>query len=778
MNHTPPEEKSFDLIVAGGGLAGLCAAIAAARHGVKVAIVQDRPVFGGNSSSEIRVVPYGCSHSNAWSNETGIMHDILLEDRVGNHEYFFDHGMMNSLYDMTLAEAIRREPNIEVFLNTTIRGALTEPIEGGQRITGVLGSQLGSEREFLFRAPQFIDATGDGTVGFQAGADFRYGREARSEYHEPLAPLVGDDSTLGSTITMRARDIGRPVAHTPPPWIEEYTSLDQIGVDRHLYHLDKPVYGGYWWLEVSHPFHQITDNQEIRAELHRHVLGVWNFIKNHSEHKEAAQNYVLEWIGQIPGKRESRRFMGDVVITEHDCHEDRNWADGIGYAGWWIDLHQKGGILNHTEPGERENVDGNYKHWIRVSPFSLPLRAYYSRNVENLWLAGRVMSVTHAALGPVRVQLSLAAAGQAVGTAAAYAVKHGLTPRATASPEGPHIAKIRQALLKDDVRLLGAVNEDPTDLARQANPTATSEALLDFGGPKTDEWISLRSDWAQVIPLTHDRVETVAFYLKNETDHSVAVVAELQKLERIWDRGDGSPGPRAELIVAPKSEGWNRAEFHVAVEAGRPYRVILKETPGILWSKGTHWPIGTVAQYRYTCPGGAEPKNAHFKSLQIEECEIPAYVHWRQAQWLSFAVQVTPCPAPFGAANVNNGRAWPEDLPNIWLSDPREALPQAVSLEWDSPVAVNIVYVSFDTGLHYTMNDRTPFHRAPECVRHWRLWAKIESGWVQVYEEVDNYQRRRRATFDEITTRSLKLEVLSTHGNASAAVYEIRAYRE
>jgi len=142
---------------------------------------------------------------------------------------------------------------------------------GGEprRITAVRGSQLGSEKELVFRARQFMDATGDGTIGFLGGADFRYGREARAEFGENLAPLTSDETTMGSTITMRARDIGRVTPFVPPPWIQIYKTLDEIGHKRTLYHLSKPVYGGYWWLEICNPFHQIHDNQEIRDVLTR-----------------------------------------------------------------------------------------------------------------------------------------------------------------------------------------------------------------------------------------------------------------------------------------------------------------------------------------------------------------------------------------------------------------------------------------------------------------------------------------------------------------------------
>lgn len=775
------EEHSFDLVVAGGGMAGICAAIAAARRGVRTAIVQDRPVFGGNASSEVRVVPYGCAQSHVWTCETGIVNEMLLEDRATNHEHLFTHGITNSLFDMTLGEYVRREPLLTPFMNTTVRAVDSElhGPAGSRVITAIHGSQLGSEKEFVFRAPQFIDATGDGTVGVLGGADWRYGREARAEFGEPLAPIEADEATLGSTITMRARDTGGPVAYVAPPWIERYTALEQIGLSRKLLHSEKPVFGGYWWLEVNNPFHQIDDNAAIRDELHRHVLGVWNYIKNHSPNKEHFTNFALDWVGQIPGKRESRRLVGDVTVTEHDCHTERHWPDGVAYAGWWIDLHIKGGINNKEEPGEREDIDDNYKHWIRVAPFTIPLRAYYSRNVANLWMTGRLLSVTHVALGPVRVQLSLGLQGQSVGTAAAYAVGHGITPREAASPDGSHIATIRRQLLHDDIHVFDLRHDDPTDVALGATATASSEMPFDLGEPNRDAWTPLDMSRGQVVPLTHDRVDIVECYLRNGADEPAFVTAELQQMQRIWDRHPGKLVAAAPVKLPAGFEGWARLAFDTAVQPGTPHRIVLRATPGVSWAQGRAFPLtGTLAQHLYICPGGPREENRHLPSFGPDEIAIPPYEHWRQSGRITLATRVSPRPRPFAAASVNNGRAWPEDLPNIWISDPGQPLPQTVDLDFGQRRTFDTVLVSFDTNLTLTTGERMALWRAPECVRDWRLHACIDGQWHLIHEERDTYQRRRIARFEPVTATGLRLEALSTNGDPSARVFEIRLYNE
>lgn len=800
----PPKNHSYDLVVVGGGLSGLCAALAAARRGVKVALIHERTFLGGNNSSEVRVVASGSTASNAWSAETGLIHEMLLDDRARNHEQFFDQGMINVVHDLAFLDRVRAEKNITLFLNTVVRGvesiAVGEEkspkatanglgrIEGGaRRIEALSAIQLGSETELRITGKQYVDATGDGTIGYLAGADFRYGREARGEFDEPLAPLVSDDTTMGSTINMLARDIGRPVTYTPPPDVKVYRTLDDIGFKRTLYHIGKPLYGGYWWLEVGNPFHQIRDNAEIREELHRHVLGVWNFIKNYSDFRDKATNFVLDWIGMVPGKRESRRLMGDVVLTEHHCHVDQRWPDGIGFAGWHIDLHIKGGILNKIDPGERENADRNYKHWIRIPVFTLPLRCFYSRNVGNLWMVGRCLSTTHAALGPVRVMQTLAHLAQSVGTAAAYALQNNLSPRETANPDAPHVAKIRQMLLREDVRIPGVRNEDAADLALKRPVCASSQAKLDLGGVDEKRWYNLGATrregimtseaMSMVVPLTSKRLETVEFYLRNELPQDQRLTVNLQRLERIWDRDDNQVLATAEVVVPAASTGWVKASLNASVVPGHPYRISLHGGESIAWFAAAEWAAGTTVQYLHVCPGGPETKNAHRPGYSIEEVMIPVYRHWRQITTAT-AMRIQPDQHPYGGENVTNGFSSPECLPNLWISDPEQSLPQHVEVDLGTGAEFNGVEVTFDTHLGRRTEFQEAFFRAPECVRDWKLLAKTARGWVELYSETDNFLRKRRIAVERTKADAIKVVVERTNGAKEARIYEIRVYNE
>jgi len=264
--------RDFDVVVIGGGIAGTCAAIAAARNGTRTALVHERSMLGGNSSSEVRLYPeVSCNH-NVWCKETGILDEIHTEERVRNHEPYVE-GLMNSVWDLVLYEWVLREKDLTLFLNTTVREV---EMKDPSTILAVHGVQLGTEKKFLFTAPLFVDATGDGVIGYRAGAEHRWGMEARSEFNEPAAPdQPSDQPQMGNTLFFRARDAGAPVPFKAPPWIATFPAeADLVGRN----HSD--FTRGYWWIEVGLPMHQIRDNEEIKHEALRQLLGVWDHIKN------------------------------------------------------------------------------------------------------------------------------------------------------------------------------------------------------------------------------------------------------------------------------------------------------------------------------------------------------------------------------------------------------------------------------------------------------------------------------------------------------------------
>lgn len=435
------ETHSFDFVVVGGGMSGMCAAIAAARHGAKTALIQARPMLGGNASSEMRMHICGADDHMSRPNarETGIIEEILLEHKRRNPTNSYP------VFDTVLWEKAAFCENLTLYLNTCVDSV---SVKDG-RIQSVTAYQQTTEKRLTFEAPLFADATGDGSLGAWAGADYVVGREAHDTYGEEHAPAQADHYTMGNSLMFKARDAGHPVRFFKPSWANTYTEHDL----RNRIHED--VTSGYWWIELGGgKFHTINDAEILRDELFKAVYGVWDHIKNGGDH--GAENMDLEWVGMLPGKRESRRLLGDYVLCEQDCVSGRRFEDAVAYGGWPMDVHTVEGFLNDSD---------DPTVWMHLDDvYTIPYRCFYSRNVENLFICGRIISASHMAFASARVMATCAVGGQAVGTAAAMAAKGGMLPRDV----NHHIHELQQTLLRDDCYIPGVKNEDEQDLMRDA----------------------------------------------------------------------------------------------------------------------------------------------------------------------------------------------------------------------------------------------------------------------------------------------------------------------
>ena len=441
--------KHYDFIVVGGGMSGLCAAIAAARGGAKTALVQDRPVLGGNASSEIRMHICGADYHMTRPNarETGILEEILLEHKHRN--------ACNSypIFDSILWEKAAFQTNLSLYLNTRMLDVAIKD----NRIVSITAEQMTTEKRFCLSAPLFADATGDGVLGAKSGAEYRVGREGKSEFQEGYAPDESDTCTMGSSLMFHAHDLGHPVHFIKPFWANTYTE-EQLNLRDH-----SQITSGYWWIELGGGQYEIIrDGEVIRDELLKAVFGVWNHIKNGGEHH--ADNLELDWVGFLPGKRESRRLMGPYVLNENDCRAGRRFRDAVAYGGWPMDVHTVEGFLTQSE---------NPTVWLSLDDvYTIPYRSLFSVNIKNLFLAGRAISCTHMAFASSRVMATCAVVGQAVGTAASLATKNNIDPDGILE----HVEELQQVLLQNDCYIPGVVNSDSEDLARGAEVTASSWA--------------------------------------------------------------------------------------------------------------------------------------------------------------------------------------------------------------------------------------------------------------------------------------------------------------
>ena len=440
-----------DVLVAGGGLAGVCAAIAAARHGARVVLVQDRSRLGGNSSSEVKMHVVGANQHNGrpgWR-ESGLIEELRLADAANNHQRCWE------LWDLQLYDKVVSEPNITLLLETAIYAAT---VKDGH-ITEAMARCDKSEHLYRIRAGIYCDCTGDSRLGLESGAEMRTGREGRAEFGESLAPDTPENRTLGSSILFTSRLYHNPMPFTAPAWARKITK-EQLR--------KRPITSweyGYWWIEWGGDKEVIADNELIRFELLAIVMGVWDYIKNSGDFPDS-KHWAMDWVGMMPGKRGSRRMVGDYMLKQSDLMQSR-FPDAVAIGGWPMDGHPPEGF-------DRPDLPPNTTlHPPEV--YDIPLRSLYSRNVSNLMMAGRNISASYVAFTSARVMATCAVIGQAVGTAAAQCVETRVQPRELAR-DSAQVAKLRQKLLRDDQTIKGLTNQDPLDLARTARITASAEA--------------------------------------------------------------------------------------------------------------------------------------------------------------------------------------------------------------------------------------------------------------------------------------------------------------
>jgi hypothetical protein len=462
-----------DVIVVGGGLAGCTAAVAAARNGASTVLIQNRPILGGNASTEILVPPVG-----VWPGvyrerypldprETGLMEEYRT---AGNQRV-----SEGKLYSKRLLRFVELEPNLDLYLNTHATGVEMVPpadatSDAGRRIAAVLAVDTKTGRRMRFPGKIFLDSSGDAVVGAAAGAEFRHGKEPKSMYGEPWAPETASQQTMGSGLKYFPQDTGSPQPFEAPPWIYRFPRCQDFGPERHPPLPQTSAIGYQWKFELGGLRDTYADAEEIRDDLLRLIYGLWDHTKNHcDDSREKAATYKLAWVGYVAGKRENRRLIGDYVLTQNDIGSQTLFDDRVAFGGWSVDDHYSAGFF-HDGPTGR-HLD-HPEHHYRGVPFSIPFRCLYSKNVDNLLMAGRDISASHLALADTRVMLTCAVIGHAAGAGAAICIENTATPRVICQH---HIGELQQRLLKEGAHIIHLEADDPRDLAPRARVTASSE---------------------------------------------------------------------------------------------------------------------------------------------------------------------------------------------------------------------------------------------------------------------------------------------------------------
>ena len=741
---------SADLVISGGGLAGVCAAVTAARADTKVALVQDRPVLGGNASSEVRLWILGATshmgNNNRWAREGGVVNEILVENLYRNPEG-------NPLIlDTILLEKVRAEANITLLLNT----AISEVEKSGpSTIAAVAGYCSPNQTRYRIEAPLFCDASGDGIVAFLAGAAFRMGAESSQEFGEGFAPAEAYGELLGHSLYFYSKDAGRPVRYVAPAFA--LRDITQIPHYRDIRAADSGC--RFWWLEWGGRLDTIYETEAIKWELWKVAYGVWDYIKNSGRFPEA-ENLTLEWVGTIPGKRESRRFEGDYILRQQDVVEQRRHPDAVSFGGWAIDLHPADGVYSELD---------TCTQWHSKGVYQVPYRCMYSRNIGNLFLAGRIVSASHVAFGSTRVMATCAHNAQAVGMAAAVCREQGLLPRDLLVP----------SRLKDFQRRLLGVGQyiphfpldDPGDLARHSALRASSRLTLGRL-PDDGEPVSLDSSRAMLLPAAPGPLPAVCFLVDADEQTTLEVEVRGSSVDGNYTPDVVLYRDTVELPAGAAREVWIRPNARI----GNPgyFTYCLLRNPVVKVHTSSLRVTGVLSLSQ-------SMNRAVAKSARQEPppgIGIEAFEFWlpsRRPGGRNLAVQIDPPLDLFGAENVRNGVARPTLLPNAWVAALDDSAPRLTAC-WPEPRQIGRVELAFDTDFDHPMESVLMGHPErvmPFCVKRYRILD--DQGNVR-FECLDNHQTRNTIRFEpRLVTSALHVEVLETHG-APAAIFEARIY--
>lgn len=744
----------FEVVVVGGGLAGVCAAVAAARLGHSVALINNRPVLGGNSSSEVRVWVCGATaHGNQrWARETGIIGEMLLENQYRNPEG-------NPVYwDDVVLDTVRREPGLRLFLNTDVRDVEADGPDDHRVIRAVTGWTMGSEILTTFRAPVFLDCTGDGLVGELAGARYRLGKESRDEFGESWAPEEPVREFLGSTLLFYTRDTGGPVKYVAPESTIDITRT-AIPEARIIRSGDSGAH--YWWIEWGGQLDIVHDNERIRDELRGVVLGVWDYIKNSG--KFDAETLTLEWIGNIPGKREYRRLVGDHTLTQDDVMQQRSFPDTVAFGGWSIDLHPAEGMYHDGSGALQRFPDG---------VFEIPFRCLYSVNVSNLLMAGRNFSSSHVAFGAARVMATCAAMGEAAGTAAALCVEQRLSPRELGSE---HIDQLRQTLLRQDAPILGAANEDPTDLARSGAVTASSyqeviAAPIHDGDPDRPE--RLDHDLAVAFPVDPE-LEYVELLIS--TDRQTRLEVELWSVSHPQNVVPHRLIAARSVEVGTGERQWVHADLAYRPTSAETVIVILRANPEAMWHSTRSLTAGVLSL--------VHREDSDDQNVEVQMGPLLAWPT-KPLRGRALCFRTGPESRALAPERAVSGYARPYAGPNMWASAPmRVGAPEWLRIDWEEPVEAREVRIVFDDDVDLSLNTlhhhRNRHEVMPQLVRDYRVEVlsaeATESDWQVVTEVTENRHRHRVHTLEVARPiHAVRLVVLATNGILQARVIQLR----
>jgi hypothetical protein len=738
------KEMHFDITIAGGGIAGICAAVTAARKGLKALLINDRPVLGGNASSEIGVTISGASHHGLnpaiYAKEGGLIEEI----RLRMSKYSMGGGYDKyALLDAVFFDLIYENENLILLLNTSVYSCEVK----GNKITRVYARHHISNEVYDINSKIYVDATGNGTLAYEAGCSYHMGREGKDEYGEFWAPEKADKYTMGNTFYFETYDCGHEVTYIPPAFAHKVENMEFIKeIHNPKNHRSITVKGAHWSFEYGGQVDVIYQSEDIDLELRKLIFGIWDYIKNSGNYPEA-KNYVLKRIYTKSGARESRRFIGDYFLTENDIEDKLDFKDSICIGGWPMDIHAPLGIYDTAPATNFVPVTGIY---------NIPMRSLYSKDIDNLMLAGRDISASHIALGSTRVMATCGAMGQAVATAAKYCIEKELSPKeVTAS----YIKELQRTLAEDDQTIIGIRNINP--VMEKFRASATSEKC--YENVFASDFIKLNKDYGIAWMLGTEQLESVKIKVKNSSNEAKLLTYKIltgihketflpEKLVR-----------EGEVIIPENYEDW----FQIPINAdrgmdGKLYLIFVRNED-ISLGVAKDRPIGAVTLRMYPQDDYAE---CNHDSIPLKKDAGYRYLEHRYERNRNILFKdMVPEQRLFAPEMALSPYSRPYGIPNLWIG--AGEFPHTLTLTAKEPVYADRIAFIFDSFLE---NDST--QKLPEClVKDYEVKIYCQNG-VITKKIKDNWKRYEVHQINASGIKKIEVTVISSWG-AEAGIYGV-----
>ncbi|WP_370635124.1 FAD-dependent oxidoreductase [Pantoea sp. DY-15] len=742
--HFPQQRLQAELLIVGGGLAGVCAALAAARDGLDVVLIQDRPVLGGNASSEVRLWANGATshmgNNNRWAREGGIMGEIMEENLWRNKEG------NPVLFDMVLLDIVQAQPGLTLLLNTVV----TDIEKSGRRLLSVQAFNAINQTRYRVSATQFIDASGDGVLGYLAGAAHRVGAESVEEFGEKMAPGENFGHKLGHSIYFYTKRTAQPIRFVAPSFaLKEITAIPRYK------RLSSELNGcDLWWLEWGGRLDTVHESETIKWELWKIVWGVWDYIKNSGEFPDA-DNLTIEWVGLIPGKRESRRFLGETMLCQQDIIEQRDHYDAVAYGGWSIDLHPADGVYSEHDGCRQFHSKGTY---------TIPFRALYSQSLDNLLLTGRLISATHVAFGSARVMCTCGVLGEVVGRAAALCQQQQITPAELAQPE--RVGQLQQHLLRQGAFIPRHPLANP---ARDAHVMVSSTLQL-CALPADAGWQPLKSRCALLLPLkAGERLPPISVQLR---------AANTQKLQASLLTSANPANTCGDCHLATQSitvteQGTYRLNFDYRAECDRYLFIAFEENAAIEVALTSQRLPGVMMVFNSLNTRVAK------RTRQINDGDygVDEFDFWlprRAPQQILLAFALEKPLQLWHRDYLLNGKLRPEQHTNCWVPAQDDTHPN-VSWHWNEPQQAKYITLLFDNDFDHAMETVQMGHAqavTPHCTTHYRVWLDemLLADVTENHHSLCHHMLPEGVSFSQI-----RLELLASAG-ALPALYGLHLH--